>query len=82
MRTFFEFWAQYLIWSPTATKLQPVGIEDIIDIDALSIEKWSPMVTEINGAVENQWGQSVSSNRRKYGTCVKTPFFGKATFKL
>lgn len=48
MRTFFEFWAQYLIWSPSATKLQPVGIEDIIDIDALSIEKWSPMATEIN----------------------------------
>ena len=48
MRTFFEFWAQYLIWSPTATKLQPVGIEDIIDIDALSIEKWSPLATEIN----------------------------------
>lgn len=48
MRIFFEFWAQYLIWSPSATKLQPVGIEDIIDIDALSIEKWSPMATEIN----------------------------------
>ena len=48
MRTFFEFWAQYLIWSPSATKLQPTVIEDIIDIDALSIEKWSPMATEIN----------------------------------
>ena len=48
MRTFFEFWAQYLIWSPSATKLQPVGIEGIIDIDALSIEKWSPSATEIN----------------------------------
>lgn len=48
MRTFFEFWAQYLIWSPTATKLQPAVIEAIIDIDALSIEKWSPMATEIN----------------------------------
>ena len=47
MRTFFEFWAQYLIWSPSATKLQPTVIEDIIDIDALSIEKWSPMATEI-----------------------------------
>lgn len=47
MRTFFEFWAQYLIWSPSATKLRPTVIEDIIDIDALSIEKWSPMATEI-----------------------------------
>lgn len=48
MRTFFEFWAQYLIWQPSAAKLQSIEIEDIIDIDALSIQKWSPVATEIN----------------------------------
>lgn len=48
MRTFFEFWTQYLIWSPSATKLQPIATEETIDIDALSLQKWSPLATEIN----------------------------------
>lgn len=48
MRTFFEFWAQYLIWQPSAAKLQHIEIEEVIDIDALSLQKWSPLANEIN----------------------------------
>ncbi len=48
MRTFYEYWAQYLIWSPSATKLQVIDNEDTIDINGFSLQKWSPMATEIN----------------------------------
>lgn len=48
MRTFFEFWVQYLIWQPSAAKLQVAESEGFIDIDALSLQKWSPMAAEIN----------------------------------
>ena len=48
MRVFYEFWAQYLIWSPSAAKLQVVDNEGEIAIDSLSLQKWSPVATEIN----------------------------------
>lgn len=48
MRVFYEFWAQYLIWSPTAIKLQVSMAENVIDIDAFALQKWSPMAAEIN----------------------------------
>lgn len=48
MRTFYEYWTQYLIWQPTAAKLQPVDNEKEIAIDSLSLQKWSPTATEIN----------------------------------
>ncbi len=48
MRTFYEFWQQYLNWSPTATELPIVSNGCGIDIDGLSLPKWSPMATEIN----------------------------------
>ncbi len=48
MRIFFEYWAQYLICSPTASKLQVSVNESKIDIDRLSLQKWSPMASEIN----------------------------------
>ncbi len=48
MRTFYEYWTQYLIWQPTAAKLQPVDNEKEIEIDSLSLQKWSPTATEIN----------------------------------
>lgn len=48
MRSFYEFWRPYLICSPMASKLQPIDNKDIIDIDTLSLQKWSPMASEIN----------------------------------
>ena len=48
MRVFYEDWAQYLIWQPSAAKLQVIGNDGVIDIDAFSLQKWSPMAAEIN----------------------------------
>ena len=48
MRTFYEYWTQYLIWQPTAAKLQLSTDQDNIDIDCFSLQKWSPVAAEIN----------------------------------
>ena len=48
MRTFYEFWAPFIICSPTASKLQLTDTEDIVSIDSLSLQKWSPVASEIN----------------------------------
>lgn len=48
MRVFFEYWSQYLICSPTASKLQVAVNENEIDIDKLSLQNWSPMASEID----------------------------------
>lgn len=48
MRAFYEFWAQYLIWQPSAAKLQLSVNTDFIDIDSFSLQRWSPKATEIN----------------------------------
>lgn len=48
MRVFYEYWAKYLIWQPSAAKLQVVGNDSVIDIDAFSLQKWQPMAAEIN----------------------------------
>lgn len=48
MRTFYEYWKQYLIWQPSAAKLQLSTNQGNIDIDCFSLQKWSPMVAEIN----------------------------------
>lgn len=48
MRTFYEYWTQYLIWQPSAAKLQLSINQDTIDIDCFSLQKWSPMAAEIN----------------------------------
>ena len=48
MRTFSEFWSQFINRSPMATKM---GIEDLqqeIECDRFSLAKWSPMANEIN----------------------------------
>lgn len=47
MRSFYEFWMPYLICSPMASKLQPIDNKGVIDIDSLSLQKWSPMASEI-----------------------------------
>ena len=48
MRTFYEYWKQYLIWQPTAAKLQLSINQDNIEIDCFSFQKWSPVAAKIN----------------------------------
>ena len=48
MRTFAEFWSQYINRSPTATDLESSDSKDLISHDCFSLAKWSPMATEIN----------------------------------
>ena len=37
MRTFYEYWTQYLIWQPSAAKLQLSINQDTIDIKCFSL---------------------------------------------
>lgn len=48
MRTFAEFWSQYINRSPMATDLKVIDTQDYIAHDCFSLAKWSPMATEIN----------------------------------
>lgn len=48
MRTFYEYWKQFLIWQPSAAKLQLSINQDTIDIEYFSLQKWSPVAIEIN----------------------------------
>ena len=48
MRTFAEFWTQYLHRSPMATELTLENARASISHDYFSLAKWSPMATEIN----------------------------------
>ncbi len=48
MRTFAEFWSQYINRSPTATDLKLIDTKDYIAHDSFSLSKWSPLATEIN----------------------------------
>ena len=48
MRTFSEFWSQYLNRSPMATDLKHRELHAEIECDNFSLSKWSPLATEIN----------------------------------
>lgn len=48
MRTFAEFWSQFLNRSPAATKFEDEETHLPIVYDYFSLTKWSPMATEIN----------------------------------
>lgn len=48
MRTFAEYWEQYINCSPSASNLPASRIAAEIDIDDFSMQKWSPMASEIN----------------------------------
>ena len=48
MRTFSEFWSQYLNRSPMATDLKHHELHAEIECDNFSLSKWSPLATEIN----------------------------------
>lgn len=48
MRTFYEFWVPYVICSPTASKLQSTMVGSCVNVDALSVQNWSPVANEIS----------------------------------
>ena len=48
MRSFAEFWSRFINRSSVTTKLQPTDNEQSIESDALTLQKWSPVTTEIN----------------------------------
>lgn len=48
MRTFAEYWSQYINRSPMATELETTGTLNFISHDCFSLTKWSPLATEIN----------------------------------
>ena len=48
MRTFSEFWCQYLNQSPMATEIGMDNLQDNIECDRFSLAKWSPLASEIN----------------------------------
>ena len=48
MRTFYEFWCQYINRPPLAVDLQIAENNTVIDIDSFALQKWSPLAVEIN----------------------------------
>ena len=48
MRTFYEFWCQYINRPPMAVDLQTTEDKAVIDIDSFALQKWSPLGDEIN----------------------------------
>ena len=48
MRTFYEFWCQYINRPPMAVDLQTTEDKAVIDIDSFALQKWSPLGNEIN----------------------------------
>ena len=48
MRTFYEFWCQYINRPPMAVDLQIAENNTVIDIDSFALQKWSPLAAEIN----------------------------------
>ena len=48
MRTFYEFWCQYINRQPMAVDLQITENNTVIDIDSFALQNWSPLAVEIN----------------------------------
>ena len=48
MRTFYEFWCQYINRQPLAVDLQITENDTVIDIDSFALQNWSPLAVEIN----------------------------------
>ena len=48
MRTFYEFWCQYINRPPMAVDLQTTEDNAVIDIDSFALQNWSPLGDEIN----------------------------------
>ena len=48
MRTFYEFWCQYINRPPMAVDFQTTEDKAVIDIDSFALQNWSPLAGEIN----------------------------------
>ena len=48
MRTFSEFWSQFINRSPMASEMSLENLQQEIECDQFSLAKWSPMASEIN----------------------------------
>lgn len=48
MRTFSEFWSQFINRSPMASEMSLENLQQEIECDQFSLSKWSPMASEIN----------------------------------
>ena len=48
MRTFSEFWSQFINRSPMASEMSLENLQQEIVCDQFSLSKWSPMASEIN----------------------------------
>ena len=48
MRTFSEFWSQFINRSPMASEMSLENLQQEIECDRFSLAKWSPMASEIN----------------------------------
>lgn len=48
MRIFAEFWGNYINCSPAANELQISNNQELIVVDSLSIQNWSPVANEIS----------------------------------
>ena len=65
MRTFSEFWSQYLNRSPMATDMDLDKLQDDIECDRFSLTKWSPMATEMTMQVTMQVAMQVLNKAYK-----------------
>ena len=48
MRSFYEYWQQFINRRPSAVDLQLSGDSGIIETDSFALQKWSPLAVEIN----------------------------------
>lgn len=48
MRSFYEYWQQFINRRPSAVDLQLSGDNDIIETDSFALQKWSPLAVEIS----------------------------------
>ena len=48
MRSFYEYWQQFINRRPLAVDLQLSGDSGIIETDSFALKKWSPLAVEIN----------------------------------
>ena len=65
MRTFSEFWSQYINRSPMATEMDFDKLQDDIECDRFSLTKWSPMATEMTMQVTMQVAMQVLNKAYK-----------------
>ena len=65
MRTFYDYWAQYLIWQPTAAKLQAPLDKELIDNDCFSLQNARPWRAKSTGKSFSATAEDMSEELRK-----------------